>query len=202
MVERKVKDTIIFDFMAELGRHDCGDRRDNVSADMFMEVLKENKRVKSPLLLSFELFWKNPLFFGKTRNYIEVMELVKQMPTTHRTNILATVYKTYASIYEKEPVSDVRTEYHYQAVRHVQRYIKSTAKKKELFRLNVPHMFLIIEPYRGETRLLSKYIKQNKAMEEEFKKTYRKYLFKQFKKYEQNPLKDNAIIDKYIMPFL
>jgi hypothetical protein len=144
MLNRKVKENIMYEFMMELGRRPVGDIRNDAAAEVIIDSICARKRDPSPLLMSFELFWKNPLFFGVTRDYEKVYDLLVKVPKTVRTNILVNIYKTFESLYEKEPYSLQREEM-MKTVCRFSKAIRSTKKKLELLRCSVPLKFLIIK---------------------------------------------------------
>jgi hypothetical protein len=187
MIAHKVKGEIIYDVMLELDKHDFGDQKDNTSANIFANALWEKSRKSLCLLQSFELFWRNPLFFGVTRNYNEVSYLAKNVPVSYRPNILATIYKTFRQLYINEPASEDKEFLYTSTLNIIRRKEICISKQIKLLRLNVPLEFL-------DTN--------NEDVKNALKKMQRSVLFQIFNKYKNNPLCDFPIIDKCIMPFL
>lgn len=186
MIERKVSSEIIYDFMLELGKMDFGDLRDNETAEVFMASVSERSRKTDCLLPSFELFWKNPLFFNVTRNFRKVAIFTQCINVTHRCNILATIYKELVNLYKKEEEHEDKDFLYNNAINYTQRQLQPFPNKQvSLLRLNVSLDFLR---------------KNSRAVKEELRKLYRPLLFEIFKKY--SPLLDVTLIDKNIMPFL
>jgi hypothetical protein len=188
MIDRAVGSEIIYDFMLELSKLNFGDLKDNSTAEIFAKSINTRTRKFSCLLQSFELFWSNPLFFGFTRNFNDVVFIANTMDTRHRPNILATVYKQLSNLYETDIDSNEDNEFRYENVlAYIHRQLAgSYAKQINLIRLNVPLEFIPDKSHGTVRNALNK--------------IYRKLLFSIFDKYKNRI--ELSVIDKNIMPYL